>query len=298
MAWRTVVISNPAKLKIENDQLVITQEESVCLSLEDIAVLMLESPEVILSSALLNRLAELDVTLLACDKRHLPSMAGLPFAGHSRLAGMQRMQLETGVPFRKRCWQVVIKQKIANQAKCLELQGKPGSKKIALLSERVTSGDSTNVESSAAREYFQRAFGKNFVRGDMDGKNSALDYGYAIMRGAVARSLAIHGFLLTQGIHHRSELNQFNLADDFIEPLRPLVDLCVAEIGAIDELTKAHREKLVSLLHADVLIDGNRQQALRAAEIMAGSFQSACSAKDSRLLKLPELIPITMHDYE
>ena len=298
MAWRTVVISNPARLKVENDQLVIVQGEAVRLPLEDIGALLLETPEVLLTSALLDRLAEHDVMLVVCDRRHLPSMIGLPFAGHSRLAAVQRMQLETTVPFRKRCWQAVVKRKIANQAECLRILGVEGADGLTLMAARVASGDAGNIESAAAREYFRQAFGEDFIRGDDDAINSGLDYGYAIQRAAVARALVVHGFLPAQGIHHHSELNQFNLADDFIEPLRPLVDLCVAKMRPEGELTKAHRETLVTLLHADVLIAGQRQAALRAAEVMAGSFLAACREKDPRLLKLPELVPLKLHSYE
>lgn len=298
MAWRTVVISNPARLRIENDQLTIIQEEAVGLPLEDIAVLVLESHEVVLSAALLNRLAELDVMLLVCDARHLPSMAGVPFAGHSRLVGVQRLQLGTTLPFRKRCWQAIVKQKIANQAACLDLLERPGGDRLREMAEAVQSGDSGNVESSAAREYFRRIFGDGFVRGCDDPRNCALNYGYAVMRAAIARALSFHGFLPAHGIHHRSELNQFNLADDFMEPLRPVVDLCAGgmELGA--ELAKEDRQRLVSMLHVDVLVDGNRQQALHAAEMMAGSFLAACKAADPKALKLPSLLPLQNHEYE
>lgn len=298
MAWRTVVVSNPARLRIRNDQLAVEQAQTVTLPVEDIAVLLLESPEIVLSSAVLNRLAELDVLLLACDSKHMPSFAGVPFAGHSRLAGVQRLQLDSSQPFRKRCWQAIVRRKIENQAKCLELLGKQGAERIASMARTVSSGDASNIESVAAREHFREAFGPTFIRGNEDATNAGLNYGYAVMRGAVARSLASHGFILAQGIHHRSELNQFNLADDFIEPFRPLVDLLVGKMHLGDVLTKPDRELLVALLHAQVLMDGQRHGAMRAAEMMAGSFLAACRAKDPSLLKLPGLLPLKTHTYE
>jgi len=259
---------------------------------------LLESPEVLLSSYLLSRLAEKDVLLLACDKKHLPCMAGVPFAGHSRLLGVQRMQLNSTEPFHKRCWQAVVRQKIANQGQCLSFRGVGDATRVSSMVEMVTSGDSLNIESVAAREHFTLLFGKNFSREEDDWVNSALDYGYAVLRAAVARSHVVHGFLLSHGIHHHSELNQFNLADDFLEPLRPLVDLCVAGMEPGDELTKRDRETLVALLYSEVKIDGKRQAALHATEIMASSFLAACREKDPRLLKLPELLPLQTHSYE
>lgn len=298
MAWRTVVVSNPARLKIHNDQLLIVRDDPVSLPIEDIAVLLLESPEVLLASSLLSRLAEHGVTLVACDHKHLPSMACIPFAGHSRLAGIQRLQLTMSLPFRKRCWQTIVKHKILNQAECLRLSGRQGVSTIAEMAHKVESGDPLNVESTASKDYFCFAFGDDFVRGEDDWRNSCLDYGYAVLRAAVARAFAAHGFLLSQGIHHHSELNQFNLADDFLEPFRPLVDLLTAELTPGNELTKADREKLVSLLYAEVLIDGKRQPVLHAAEIFAGSFLTACHEKDPGALKLPELVSLNIHSYE
>ena len=299
MAWRVIQISNPARLTIEDSQLLIAQDEKIPVPLEDIAALVLESPEVYLSSALLSRCAEVGMLILTCDASHLPVCAALPFAGHSRLSGVQRAQLDTTIPFRKRCWQAIVRSKIANQAECLRLLERPGVEKIESLIPEVTSGDGSNTESTAARMYFRFLFGPDFVRGAEDLTNSALNYGYAILRGAVARALAAHGFMLSQGLHHRSELNPFNLADDFIEPLRPMADLCAAqEIAGGDELDKEHRQTLVSLLGRNMMIEGAAQSALRAADIMAGSFVSACRAGDPRLLKLPSLLPAEQHSYE
>lgn len=298
MAWRTVVISNPARLRIRNDQLAVEQEQTTTLPVEDIAVLLLESPEVVLSSSTLNRFAELGVLLLVCNAKHMPSFAGVPFAPHSRLAMVQRLQLNSSAPFQKRCWQALVKKKVENQAACLEILARPDAHKIAAMVHLVESGDSTNIESVAAREHFHAAFGKHFIRGNEDATNAALNYGYAVLRGAIARSLAAHGFILAQGIHHHSELNQFNLADDFLEPLRPLVDLCAARMSLGDKLTKADRELLVALLHAEVSVDDQRHGAMRAAEMMAGSFLAACRAKDPKLLKMPGILPLKTHSYE
>ena len=300
MAWRTVVITNPARLRVENSQLLVIQDEIIPLPIEDIGVLILESPEVILSSSLLYRLAEHDVFLIVCDESHLPCLAGLPFAGHCRLTGIQRMQLDLSVPFKKRCWQAIIRQKIANQAECLRLTGN-GDKaaRLSAMLGDITSGDFTNVESRAAREHFKFMFGPDFIRGEEDTTNAGLNYGYAVVRAGVARALAAHGFLLSQGLHHRSELNPFNLADDFIEPLRPLVDLCVARhIPEDSEFSREHRAMLVSMLHSEILIDGKRHSALRAADIMVASFMTACRDKNPGLLKLPKLLPLKQHCYE
>jgi len=299
LAWRVIVIRNPARLRVENSQIVIEQEDRATLPLEDIAVLVLESPEVLLSSSFLSRCAEVGTAVLTCDGSHLPVSASLPMAGHSRLSGIQRLQLGTTVPFRKRCWQAIIRQKIQNQAECLRLLDRRGWEAVRGLVDTVTSGDTRNVESSAAREYFRLLFGPTFVRGRSDVLNSGLNYGYAVLRGAVARALSAHGFLLSQGIHHRNELNPYNLADDFLEPLRPIVDFCVAtELSGESEFQKEHRQKLVSVLSWNVLIDGERHSVLHSADLTAASFISACRQKSPVPLKLPALLSPEVHAYE
>ncbi|OFX13461.1 MAG: type II CRISPR-associated endonuclease Cas1, partial [Armatimonadetes bacterium RBG_16_58_9] len=230
---------------------------------------------------------------------HMPSSASVPFAGHSRAVGIQRLQLSTTLPFRKRCWQAVAQAKIRNQAECLRLLGRAGADRIEALADEVASGDTGNVESRAAREYFRYLFGPSFARGEEDGVNSALNYGYAVIRAAVARALAASGFILTQGIHHCSELNPFNLADDFMEPLRPVADLLAASFSPPPEaLEKEHRERLAAVLGCEVGVDGEAQSILRGTELMAGSFGSACKAGDPKLLKLPGLLPLQEHAYE
>lgn len=300
MGWRAVFIGNPSKLRIDQERLIIRQEDEASFPLEDLCALVLESPAVTLSSALLARLAAHDILLLVCDDKHLPCAALLPSAGHSRLPKMQRLQLSLSVPFRKRCWQAVVRQKIANQAECLRLLDRPGADRLSSLLPAVASGDSGNIESRASRRYFLSLFGTGFARGDeAHPVNGALNYGYAIVRGAVARAFAAHGYLLSQGIHHHSELNPFNLADDFLEPLRPVVDLFVASLmDGKTAFERNHRMALAALLGCDVLIDEKRQPVLRAAEEMAISFVRASEHRDPRCLRLPALLPIQPHRYE
>jgi CRISPR-associated protein Cas1 len=297
MAWRTVVISNPAKLKIDHSQLSIIQEQTVNLPVEDISALILESPEITLSASLLYRLAQAGTILVVCDDKHMPCMAGLPYDPHSRLAGAQRLQLSQTLPYRKRCWQLIIKQKIENQAECLKLMHRLSN--LRGLVDKVASGDSGNIEAWAAKVFFSELYGDDFSRSDDNALNSALNYGYAIFRGAVARALSSHGFLLSHGVHHRSELNAFNLADDFIEPFRPIVDLWTASnITRNTVFSKEHRQGLVWLLACEVMIDGKRHGINHALEIMASSFVTACREKQPSALKLPALLPLVEHCYE
>jgi len=299
MAWRTIAITNPARLRIEASQLVVAQETETALPLEDVACLILECPQVTLSAGTLSRLAEHGTMVLVCGAQHTPVLACLPYAGHSRLAGVHRLQLATTAPFRKRCWQRIVREKILNQAEVCRLAGRAEHTRVEAYAARVASGDTGNMEGVAAREHFALLFGPGWNRGGPDGLNSALDYGYAVLRAAVVRALAAHGFLLTQGLHHCSELNPFNLADDFLEPLRPAVDLYAAGLKPPPQvLEKEHRVKLVELLGCEVLVGGKRQSILNACQIMAGSFLAACKAGDAGALKLPQVFALTEHRYE
>lgn len=292
MGWRNVIISRPAHLSLSSEHLVIKQSEEVPVPLEDISVILVESGAVTITSALLNRLAEKTIPLFICDPGHLPSGLFLSFQKHSRYLKVLRTQMEQTSPFRKQCWKRVVAVKLENQARCLELLEKPGAPELRALVKELKSGDSTNREGVGARIYFD-SYMPSTTRQEDNCINSALNYGYAVMRGLVARGLTSYGFLPAVGIHHRDELNQFNLADDFMEILRPLVDLYVAgRVEAGSEFTVELKAELVSLLNYDLLMSGARQSVTRAVELMCRSYSRASSSGKPELLELPLLMEL------
>lgn len=295
MSWRSILISNPARLSLKNNHLVVKQEEEILVPLEDISVIVIETDRAIVTSKLLDEIARHKILLFVCDPKHLPSGLFLPFQQHSRFLKILKIQLELTAPFKKNSWKMIVEQKIKNQAICLEILDKRGAEELCLIASAVKSGDNTNRESAAAKLYFD-IYMPNTNRQEDNTVNAALNYGYSIMRGAVARTLASYGFLPAVGIHHRNELNAFNLADDFMELFRPLVDLWVAQnINERDEFTKRERIGLLSLLNADMMIFMERHSVMRAIEIMISSFSNACSYGRPELIKLPELMPISDH---
>lgn len=183
------------------------------------------------------------------------------------------------------------KKKIINQAQCLNFLN-ISCDDIRCLADKVETGDCTNKESYAARMYFKKLFG-DFKRNDDDSVNSALNYGYTIIRGAIARSVVKYGFIPSIGIHHCNELNNYNLADDFIEPFRALVDMWVAK-NMIDQktFTKDHRYSLVNILNYSILINRNKYSVLQAIDIMIASFSSCSKEQNSGNLLLPSIINI------
>lgn len=276
-------------LSLKHGHLVVRQRETVEIPLEDIAVVVVESERTVVTAALLSELAERGVPLFTCGKSHIPCGVFLPYQQHSRFLKVLKCQMEQTLPFRKNCWRAIVKQKIKNQAVCLDMLGKRGGDELRAIASDVRSGDSDNRESAAARLYFD-IYMPDTTRQEDNAVNASLNYGYSIMRGAVARALTAYGFLCAVGLHHKNELNSFNLADDFMEVLRPVVDLWTARNIAEGSLfTKKERAELAALLGAYMTINFERQKILRAIEIMCASFSTASASGDASVLKLPEL---------
>ena len=217
MSYRCLMIVNPARIRCKNEQLLIETEEVHSVPIEDISAIVLESRQSTITTAAMAALAQNGVVTFWCDETHLPCGISLPFAQHSRQLGVLRWQMGLTLPAKKRMWQQVVTAKIQNQAECLALCGK--TQEAAFLFGRakaVTSGDKDNVEASAAAYYFPALFGEGYTRRNEDTRNAALNYAYAILRGYMARCLTVYGFQPCLGLHHDSELNQFNLADDLM----------------------------------------------------------------------------------
>jgi CRISPR-associated protein Cas1 len=214
-------------LALADGQCVVTQETGeIRLPLEDIAWIILDTPQATLTTALLSACMEAGIALIVTDERHHPSGLALPFHRHHRQAEVAALQVALGDGLRNRLWQMIVRAKIRNQAAVLSLCGRSATP-LGAMAQRVTPGDAENVEARAARYYWSRLF-DHFVRENgTDRRNAMLNYGYAVMRGAVARALVAAGLLPAIGLHHTSALNPFNLADDILEPFRPIIDLMV-----------------------------------------------------------------------
>ena len=222
----------------------------------------------------------------------------LAYNSHSRSADVLRIQLGWSRPFLKRLWQAIIRRKIINQAQVLEGLG-IHAERLRTLARQVESGDPKNNEAQAARYYFGRLFA-GFRRGAADRCNAALNYGYAILRAAVARDLVRFGFQTALGIQHHSELNAFNLADDLFEPFRPFIDLWVAQAQnfappaegddkTAAELSQAERAYLTQSLQLGCHINRRSQRLQHAIYLCVQSLTAAQRAKDYRKLQLPQL---------
>lgn len=298
MVWRSVMISRPAKLRREHFSLAIEQEETAFVPFEDIAVIVLNHREITLTHPVLSACAEYGIGLYATGDNHQPSGVFIPFLQHSRSTRMWRLQQDISRPLAKQTWAAIVRRKIANQATCLRLAGRDGMDRLESHARRVRSGDPDRLEGQAAAFYFTRLFGSNFNRGQEQWANAALDYGYAVLRGAIARGLVAHGLHPSMGLYHDSEQNAFNLADDLIEPFRPLVDLHVAKYSpkAKDaELIPTDKAALVSLLNVDIAMPRGTMSTLAAIEQAVESLARIYDGGNEGLLELPTLIGLTQH---
>ena len=290
------MITTPCRISCKQDQLLVQGDVSASFPIEDLLSVLVESRQCTITTAALSALAKEGVAVFTCDEKHIPCAVTLPFSRHSRQLGVTHQQLNWTVSEKNRWWQQIVQAKIRNQAECLALCGR--CEKAVILRKRsdaVRRGDSENIEATAAAIYFPALFGEGFTRGaEADTRNAALNYGYAILRGCMARCLAVYGFIPWMGLHHESTLNAWNLADDMMEPYRPVVDLFVAaQVGSNASLDTRLKSWLFNLLNMDIRSGGQRHSVAYAMERQTQSLRS-----NAKTLILPELLPLQPHSYE
>jgi CRISP-associated protein Cas1 len=301
VTWRSVVISRPARLRREQFRLAIEQEQTAFVPFEDIAVIVLNHREISLTHPVLSACGEFGISLFATGDTHHPNGVFLPFLQHSRATRWLRLQLELPRPVSKKTWAAIVRKKIENQALCLRLAGcEDGVSRLESYSRRIHSGDPENLEGQAAAFYFLQLFDKNFYRNENSYINAALNYGYAVLRGTIARGLVAHGLMPSIGLHHASEQNAFNLADDIIEPFRPVVDLFVHKLSATSDsnLLPSDKAALVSILNIDVEMPRGKMSVLSAIEQTIESLARIYNGGGAILLELPTLSGLEQHVLE
>ena len=295
MAWRTVYLEQQTKLWLSRNNLCFYHDEAeLSIPIEDIDTLIIDNHGTKITTNLIDALANQDVAIIVCDSSHLPSTVILPYAKHSRQAKISSDQLNMRQPIRKQLWQKNIIQKIINQAEVLKRFNLEPSELIRL-SGLVKSGDTSNCEAIAARIYFNQ-FLSDSTRRQPTWYNSALDYGYSIVRSCIARSVASHGLIASLGIFHHNELNNFNLVDDLIECYRPFVDFYVLKTVRLrhigeesdENLTKDDRVLLAQVINENIRIRNLSYSIKHSIDITVESFIAAFQKEDINLFELPE----------
>ena len=258
MIKQTLMFTNPVSLSLKDNQLVITfkdNKDTVTRPIEDIGFVIIENPQVSISVPLLNELADNNVSVMFCDKKQMPRTMLMTLEGNTTQQESYKYQIEASVPTKKNVWKQLVESKIKNQALLLNSLGKNGDS-LKPFYLNVKSGDTDNREGAAAREYWSQIFDEGFRR-EREGAppNNLLNYGYTILRAAVARALVGSGLYPAFGVFHRNRYNAFPLADDVMEPYRPFVDEIVYHLyydGAVTELNNDSKGKLLRVLFADV----------------------------------------------
>lgn len=295
MSLRIVAVSGPGALRYEDLALAIYKGEGLAgkIPLEDMAVLVLDGPDLSLSHQLLAACADAGVAVVTADAKHMPNGLLLPLAGHSLHSATLRAQIEAKRPAQKRAWQAIVKAKIRAQADLIAHVG-GNDYGVRRLMPLVKSGDPDNVEARAAARYFDALFGEDFIRNRSEpGLNAMLNYGYAVLRSTVARALVGAGLMPALGIHHRNQYNPFCLADDAMEPLRPMVDRLAREAAdegdVPSELDPAAKRRMLALLTGFVRLEGLRFPLLVGLERYAASLRRSICEGEPLGVPIPDL---------
>jgi CRISPR-associated protein Cas1 len=286
-------ISNPCYLSIKDKNIIVSTEKdgATRVPIGDVSVVVLENNYSSMSSAFMSHLAEKNIVLFTCDSSFMPNGIFLPFHQHSRYTEVSNLQLEWSEPFKKSIWKKIVINKVENQISLLKDYEFNTFEMTPYLS-KIKSGDSTNVEAIVASYYWNIIFSNTlyyYTRNMDDIRNSALNYGYSIVRSAVARGLVASGFTPFFGLHHKNKLNSFNLVDDMMEVFRCVVDrevyVMFEEEGLADEvLTKEIKRRLISPLEATFIIDNKKYSMLSAITTYVDSLKRATKLKNSDLL--------------
>lgn len=307
MIKRTLYFGNPAYLSVRNAQLVIDKptdgdlppddiNQTVrTIPIEDIGVVILDHRQITVTSTVFSSLLENNVAIISCDEKSLPSGLFLPLHSNTLQSERFQDQLDASVPLRKQLWQQTVEAKIRNQAAVLKYVTGEDARNMLAWAGSVKSGDGDNMEARAAAFYWKNVFPEyDYFNRDRYGPapNNLLNYGYAILRAVVARSLVGSGLLPTLGIHHHNRYNAYCLADDVMEPYRPYVDKLVYDIisngNPCPQLTKEIKTQLLGIPVLDVDIGGHRSPLIIAATTTSSSLYK-CFSGVSRKILYPEL---------
>ncbi|MFA9290827.1 MAG: type II CRISPR-associated endonuclease Cas1 [Solirubrobacteraceae bacterium] len=292
MLKKSILIESKASITTQNLQLKIKSEiRESSIPIEDIGYLVIDNPEVYISIGAINQLVENNVAIIFCNPNHLPNGMLLNLNSHHIQQELFKYQINASEPLKKKLWRQTVVEKILNQGILLQ---KTTNKQnhFTFLSSKVLSGDTSNMEGVAASYYWKRFFELDFKRERFgDYPNNFLNYGYAILRAATARALSGSGLLNTLGIHHKNKYNAFALADDIMEPFRPIVDEKVFELMQKfeeQELNTAIKSEILQLLTRTVYFEEEKSPLMVGLQKTASSLQQ-CFTGEKKKIKYPNL---------
>lgn len=288
MSWRTVVVTQTCKLDYQQNYLVVRGKETLKVHIQEIAVLMIESTAVSLTSYLLNELIKNKVKIIFCDEKRNPCSELVPYYGSFDTSSKVRNQIRFNKDMKTEIWTKIVREKICQQKQLLKDLEKEEYLLLEQYEKNVISGDSTNREGHVAKVYFNSLFGKSFSRKEDNSINAALNYGYSLILSAINREISANGYLTQLGLFHDNVHNPFNLGCDLMEPFRPLVDRAVVD-NTFEQFGKEEKQVMLALLSQEVMIKGKKEKLLNAIKIYVKSVFDALEEQDESLISFYEL---------
>ena len=271
----------------------VNGEEIGRVPLDDIGAVMATALSTTASCALLAELAERGIPFVLCGRNYAPAALLWPVAGHHAQQRRMEAQLDATRIMGKRLWAQVVTAKIRRQAWALVTRGKPAGA-FTRLAQSVKSGDPDNIEAQAARRYWPLLMDETFRRDTgADGANALLNYGYTVLRSATARAIVAAGLHPGLGIFHRHPHNSMPLADDLMEPFRPLVDIKVLDIirSGITQVTPEAKRMLAAILLSEETTAAGHTPVstcmVRLAASLADSFLTGEPVLEFPILRPP-----------
>ena len=289
MSWRTIVITSRCKLDYKMGFMVVRAEETKKIFLDEVAVLLIENPEVSLTGCLLEALTEKKIRVIFCDAKRTPNAELVPYYNSYDCSRKIKAQIAWTTDLKGAVWADIVAEKIRKQADFLDELDK--FKEADLLRGylfQIEPHDATNREGHAAKVYFNALFGMGFTRSEENITNAALNYGYSIILSAFNREIAAHGYLTQLGIFHDNMFNHFNLSCDFMEPFRVLVDRKVKGMNFTD-FTSEEKHILVNILNETVTVNQTKQTVLNAIKYYCRSIFDALNEGDLSLIQFYSL---------
>lgn len=292
MISRIVEISIPGFLSVKDRQLVVEKDGEIkgTVPIEDLGILILDHHALVYTHQLFQHLSENNVAVVICDARHMPSTLVLNYVTHHEHTRVLRSQVATSPHKKSALWRQIVKAKIERQNLVLRYE-KRRSPKLEELAQKIPADKTDLTEARAAHIYFHRLFGEDFDRNPKaPGINSLLNYGYAIVRAAIARAIVGTGMHPALGIHHRNPYNPYCLADDLMEPLRPYVDHTVYHLSQnleeINDLTPPLKREILSITTRDLVFKKKKVPFMTAVPLyVAGVKQYLC--ENARKVEIP-----------
>ena len=284
MSWRTIVVSNTAKLDYQLGFMVVRGEETVKIHINEIEMVIVESTAVSFTAYLMNELVKNKVKVIFCDEKRNPSSELLPYYGAHDTSAKIRHQMEWTKENKAAIWTEIVTEKIRKQAEHLQDRFKTEAVLLYQYIEEMAFGDETNREGHAAKVYFNALFGKDLSRTEESPVNAALNYGYSIILSLFTREVVSNGYITQVGLFHDNMFNQFNLACDLMEPYRPIIDRFVIEMNPV-QFEKEEKHQMITVLNKEVVIDGRKEMLGKAVKIYTRSVFDALNDQDISLIK-------------